>query len=112
MPTAEAIEQYLDVGPGARTGVRNVAPRKVLATHAGGTTMVRSNNPRGYLIPDVGSFVWTGGLEGTVRPDTTTIIIADEGIVIRISAPEEYAAHVFPALLSGRLGSVVMTHPS
>lgn len=112
MRIAEAIGRYLDIGPGSRGGATNVAPRKVLATSAHGSTTVRSSNPKGYLIPDVGSFVWPGGLEGTLRPDSTTVVIVDDGIVIRISAPEEFAEHVFPALLSGRLGSVVMIHPS
>jgi hypothetical protein len=112
VPTAEAIDRYLNVVPGTKRGTPSVAPRKVLAMGAGGLTMIRSSDPKGYLIPDVGSFVWSSGLEGTLRPDTTTIVIADDGIVIRISAPDEFADHVFPALLSGRLGSVLMTHPS
>lgn len=112
MPTAEAIERYLDVPTRGRGPAMNVAPRKVLAMNAGGSTMVRSNNAKGYLIPDVGSFVSTGAPDGTVRPDTTTIAIAESGIVIRISAPEEVAEHVFPALLSGALASFLMTHPS
>ena len=112
MQTPDAVDTYLHLAPQARVRVPNVAPRKVLATNAGGSTMVRSSNPQGYLIPDVGSLVWGGGLEGTVRPDTTTIVIRDDGIVIRISASEEFAERVFPALLSGNLGSILVTHPS
>lgn len=91
---------------------RNIAPRKLLAFNVGGTTMVRSSNPKGYLIPDVGSFVLMGVEEGTVNPDATSIAIAEAGIVIRISADEEAAEQIFPALLSGSLRSGVMTLPS
>lgn len=112
MPTAEAIEQYLDVPSHAGARAENVAPRKLLMTSVGGSTIVRSSNQKGYLIPDVGSFVSPGALDGTVRPDATTIVIAETGIVIRISAPEEIAEQIFPALLRNRLGFVAMTHPS
>jgi hypothetical protein len=112
MPTAEAIEQYLDVPSHAGARAENVAPRKLLMTSVGGSTIVRSSNPKGYLIPDVGSFVSPGALDGTVRPDATTIMIAETGIVIRISAPEEIAEQIFPALLRNRLGFVATTNPS
>jgi hypothetical protein len=112
MPTAEVIERYLDVPSRAGAGAVTVAPRKVLAMSAGGSTMVRSNNPKGYLIPDVGWFVATSAVDGTVRPDTMTIVIADTGIVINISASEQIAEHLFPALLGAKLGSVITTHPS
>lgn len=112
MPTAEAIERYLDVPSHAGARAENVAPRKLLMTSVGGSTIVRSSNPKGYLIPDVGSFVSPGALDGTVRPDATTIAIAETGIVIRVSAPEEIAEQIFPALLRNRLGFVATTHPS
>lgn len=112
MRTAEVIERYLDVPSRAGAGAVTVAPRKVLAMSAGGSTMVRSNNPKGYLIPDVGSFVATSAVDGTVRPDTMTIVIAETGIIINISASEQIAEHLFPALLGARLAAVVMTHPS
>jgi hypothetical protein len=112
MPTAEATEQYLDVPSHAGARPQNVAPRTVLMTSVGGSTIVRSSNPKGYLIPDVGSFVSPGALDGTMRPDATTIMIADAGIVIRISAPDEIAEQIFPALLRNRLGFVATTHPS
>lgn len=112
MPTAEAIEQYLDVPSHAGARAENVAPRKLLMTSVGGSTIVRSSNPKGYLIPDVGSFVSPGAPDGTVRPDATSIVIAETGIVIRISAPEEIAEQIFPALLRNGLGFVAMTHPS
>jgi hypothetical protein len=112
MPTAEAIERYLDIPSHAGARAEHVAPRKMLMTSVGGSTIVRSSNPQWYLIPDVGSFVSPGALEGTVRPDATTIMIAETGIVIRISAPEGIAEQIFPALLRSRLGFVATSHPS
>jgi hypothetical protein len=106
------MERYLDVPSHTGARVEHVAPRKMLMTSVGGSTIVRSSNPQGYLIPDVGSFVSPGALDGTVRPDATTIMIAETGIVIRISAPEEIAEQIFPALLRSRLGFVATTHPS
>jgi hypothetical protein len=112
MPTAEVIDRYLELPPHSKPRSSSVTPRKLLTTNTGGSTVVRSSNPKGYLIPDIGSFVFNSVHDGTVRPDTTTIVIGDAAIVVQISAAEEIAEHVFPALLGGRLGSVVMTHPS
>lgn len=113
MPIAEATARtYVDLPPQAPEAEWNVAPRKLVAFHLGALTVYRSSNPKGYLMPDVGLFVQPGWHEGTLRPDSTTVEIGESGIVVRISAAEEAAQRIFPALQIGNISSFVVTDPS
>ncbi len=113
MPIAEATARtYIDLPSQVPEAEWNVTPRKLVAFHLDTLTVYRSSNPKGYLMPDVGSFVQPDWHEGTLRPDLTTVEIGESGIVVRISAAEEVAQRIFPALQIGSIGTFVVTHPS
>jgi hypothetical protein len=109
VPQSDLIQRYLPLS--SFHGELTVAPRKLLAFVIGDSTVVRSSNPKGYLIPDVGAFVPINVGEGTVRPESTTISLEDAGIVIRISTTAEAADELLRVLSPTRVNSLVVTHP-
>lgn len=112
MPTVEALTRTYFDAPAQLSGGRwNVTPRKLVEFRLGDSTIVRSSNPKGYLMPDVDFFVRSSGYEGTVRPDSNAVEIGETDIIVLISTTDEDARHIFPALQIRNFGAFVVTEP-
>jgi hypothetical protein len=102
MPVETVAHPYIEAPLHGPPMQRAPAPRTLFVSHVGGATMVRSSNPKGYLMPDVdwpASGVWVG----TVGSNPMTVGLEPGGLTVRLFAADEVAMLISQALEVGGL---------
>ena len=70
MQVEERVHSYIDIPAHALVPEWRVAARKLLVRYFGGSTVLRSTDPAGYLMPDLDPAVVAPLGPGTVKPES------------------------------------------